>query len=296
MSMIHLIMLPMGEGLDGMRKRMSQIQLATLPCLVLVARHHSGLHLSSSRNQRSHLRKPSGKHLRPVFLIIAQSRAALACLHKICRKILKQSHGPGIMTIILNNESLQHLSRPRLEILHWQTLQHLRTKIGKLRLTDSAQHILISPCINAGLATDCSIHLRQERGRNICKAHPPLIKRSCKTGHICRDTTSDSQHQSIPVGTVIEQPAAYIHHGLHTLGLLSGIHQHPGRPATIKHLRHIICSRTLHRHITVHHHEHIPVLLQTLLQCLNTISHNNPAKHLFPRIYINLIHRHLLTS
>ena len=194
--------------------------------------------------------------------------------------IRKQTHSIIIILIILNNESLQHLRRTRKEIPVRQTLKHLRADICKLRLIDHPEHILITVEIHTGLAADSSIDLSEKSRRHISETHSPLINRSSKTNHIRRNATAHSQHQRIPSGTFIQQPAADIHHRPHSLGTLIRVNQHTRRALLIKSLRNSRCRRAIIRHLCIHHSIHLIISGQLRSKRLQTILHKDTADHL----------------
>ena len=274
-----------------MAECVAKIELATLAVFKLVSRHHAGLHPGGRGDKRCHLPEPCGENLRPALLVVAQSRSTFARRDEVIGQALEQSDRRCIMSVILDDERLEHLCRTSLEHLHRQTLKHLRADICKYRLANSAKHILIASEIDAGLASDRRIHLRQKGCRHICKAHSPLIYRSRETYHIGSDTAADSEHKRIPVSAVLQQPSADIHHGLHAFCLLRHLHQHSWHAVTVHHLRHLIRRRTRHRHIRIHHHKHMLIRFQTSLQHLHPILNIDLADHLFAVIYIYLLHR-----
>ena len=202
-----------------MGERVAQVELAALPALELVTRHHAGLHLRSGRYERRQLRQPLRKDLRP-FLHAVAVCITLCCRYELRSQPCKKLHGRPVIVIILYDECLQHLSSTCLERLHRKAFQHLRAYVCELRLADRSEHILIASEIHSGLASNRRIHLRQESRRHIRKTYSPLIQRRRKAHHVCGYAATYSQHERIPVRAIVQKPSAYVHHGLHALCLL----------------------------------------------------------------------------
>ena len=219
MAMVDIIMLLMGQGLDRMGECMAQVELAALPALKLVTRHHACLHLRSGRYERRQLRQSLREYLRP-FLHAVAVCITLCCRYELRSQPCKKLHSRPVIVIILYDECLQHFRSACLERLHRKALQHLRAYVCELRLADRSEHILIASEIHSCLAAYSRIHLRQESRRHVRETHSPLIQRRRKPHHVGGYAAAYRQHERIPVRAIVQKPSAYVHHGLHALCLL----------------------------------------------------------------------------
>ena len=71
--------------------------------------------------------------------------------------------------------------------------------------------------VDAVLSSYCGIHLREQRSRDEGAVHTSLEYGGGESCHIRRDAAAHCEQQREPVGAVLQQPAAYVHHGGYVL-------------------------------------------------------------------------------
>ena len=287
-SLETLASVPLHKGLDRMGECMSEVQLATLSLLELVARHYAGLH----RRSRSYQLRERPAMLRddrlPCLEVILSVHQSLDM--KLARNVEEKVGCLLIIAPVLDDECLEHLRRSGLEIPLRKALQHLRAKICEARLTDHAEDVLILVEVHPRLAADRRIHLRQKSRRHIRKPHSPLVDARRKPRHVRGYSASDSQHQRIPVRTVLQKPCAYFHHCLKRLGLLRRLDLHDLSRMPLEDIGHLRDCGTLLRDIPVNDRIDAAVRLETRLQPLDIVGCHDTAYRLLSGIYVYLLH------
>jgi hypothetical protein len=71
---------------------------------------------------------------------------------------------------------------------------------------ECANHVLAAWMVDAGLATDRRVDLRQQGGRNLDEIDAALIDRCGEAGHVPDDTATECHQQTVARGAPREQP------------------------------------------------------------------------------------------
>ena len=70
------------------------------------------------------------------------------------------------------------------------------------RLMEAADQVLAGDQVDAGLAADGGVHLRQQRGRNLQHRNAAHEDRGQKSGHIVDDAAAECDHDARAIGAV----------------------------------------------------------------------------------------------
>ncbi len=74
------------------------------------------------------------------------------------------------------------------------------------RLVERPDHVLAERMIDAGLAADRRIHLRQQRGRHLHERHPALVDGRGETGEVADDAAPERHERRRALRADLEEP------------------------------------------------------------------------------------------
>ncbi len=83
------------------------------------------------------------------------------------------------------------------ELARRQRVQHRRIGDHQHRLMKRAEQVLALRRVDAGLAADRGIHLRQQRGRHLHEIDAAAQDRRCKAGEIADHAAAERDHQIV---------------------------------------------------------------------------------------------------
>ena len=79
------------------------------------------------------------------------------------------------------------------------------------RLVERADHVLAQRMVDAGLAADGRVDLREQRRRHLDERHAALIDSGCEAGDVTHDAAAEGDDHRLALGTQFEEPR---HHRL----------------------------------------------------------------------------------
>ena len=104
--------------------------------------------------------------------------------------------------------------------------QNRRADIGKLRLHNHPEHILIVVQVHPGLSSDGGIDLRKKRGGDIGVAYAAFIDRCGKARDVGGDSAADRHQQGLPGHAGFQHRPCNGEHCVHVFHLLRDLQRH----------------------------------------------------------------------
>jgi len=170
-----------GQCLDRVPERVPEIQQRALALFALIAPNDARLDLAGARDR-----------VRKRLLIQCQQRRQLA--HRALEVI-----------VIGQKAMLEHFRQPCRQLARRQAAQHRRVGHDHRRLVKSADQVLAGRMVDAGLAADRGIDLRQQRGRHLHHAHAAHEYRRGKAGDVAHDPAAQCHHDAAAVRAGLHQ-------------------------------------------------------------------------------------------
>ena len=147
-----------------------------------------------------------------------------------------------------------------------QGVQRIGVDEHLLRLPEGTHDVFHPIQIDAGLAADGGVHLRQQSGGDVVKIHPPHKAGGGKPCQIAHHTAAHGGNAVLAGKAPLQHHPAQLGDGFHGLGLLTGVHRDDHRAfALSSQLFHILPGHALvgdDAYLTVQV-EQPPSLLQT---------------------------------
>ena len=168
-------------GFNRMAEGMTEIQDRPQPALALVALDHRGLDLARARHsidQRARIAGPQGRH-------VTLDRIEVGSIG--------------------NRPMLDHFGQPGRQLALGQGHQGIDIDQHQPRLVKGADHVLAKRMIDAGLAPNRRIDLRQQGGWHLHKIDATLIDRRRKTRHVADHAAADRHQQRPAIEARLEQ-------------------------------------------------------------------------------------------
>ena len=162
-----------GGGLDRVPERVTKIEQRPLVGLALVAADDRSLDLARAADD-------------------VGERGGIAL-----EQALQVRLEPGKKRRIADQSVLDHLGEPRAQLARRQAAERTRCRDYQHRLVKRADQVLAAGVIDAGLATDCRVHLREQCRRHLHERDPALIAGCGKPGEVADYPAAERHHGAI---------------------------------------------------------------------------------------------------
>ena len=188
-------------GFDGVAKGVAKVQNSAQARFALVLRHHVGFDLAAALDRMGQRHRVTGQQRIQVGRDPVQKA-------QVCYRAI-----------------LDDLGQAGAEFALRQGAQHLQVAHHQLRLVEGAYHVLAQRVVDAGLATDRRIDLRQQRGGQLHKRHAAHETGRGKAGHVADHPATERKQHRLTVASLAQQGVKNQVQGLPGLVLLA-IGQH----------------------------------------------------------------------
>ena len=116
---------------------------------------------------------------------------------------------------------LHHFVEPGPELPPRQRREHERIDDHVPRLVERADQVLPERMIDADLAADRAVHLRQQRRRDVGQRDAAKERRRGKTGRVAEDAAAHRDDARAPIRAVLDERIVDASHGLQLLASLA---------------------------------------------------------------------------
>ncbi len=162
-----------GRSLQRMAEGVAEIEQCALAGLALVARHDRGLGAAGGRNR-----------------MFARRAAGRRCRHGWPRARLKKG-------LVAEHAIFGDFRIAGAELARRQRIEHRSIGDHQNRLMKRAEQVLALRRIDAGLAADRRIHLRQQRGRHLHEIHAAAQDRRREAGEIADHAAAERNDEIV---------------------------------------------------------------------------------------------------
>ena len=100
---------------------------------------------------------------------------------------------------------LHHLVEPRAEFAPRQRAQHGRIDDHAVRLIERSDQILAERMVDADLAADGAVHLREQRRRDVHERDAAQVGRGREPGHVADDAAAERHERRTAIGLGLDQ-------------------------------------------------------------------------------------------
>ena len=188
-------------GFDGVAKGVAKVQNSAQARFALVLRHHVGFDLAAALDRMGQRHRVTGQQRIQVGRDPVQKA-------QVCYRAI-----------------LDDLGQAGAEFALGQGAQYLQVAHHQLRLVEGAYHVFAQRVVDAGLATDRRIDLRQQRGGQLHKRHAAHETGRGKAGHVADHPATERKQHCLTVASLAQQGVKNQVQGLPGLVLLA-IGQH----------------------------------------------------------------------
>jgi hypothetical protein len=112
------------------------------------------------------------------------------------------------------------------ELPRRQRIEQSRVGHHQHRLMKGSDQVFAMPRIDAGLAADRGIHLRQQRGRYLHEIKPAPHRRGGKTREVADHATAERHHEVVALHALRNQVLAHFVEHADAFGAFAGRHDH----------------------------------------------------------------------
>ncbi len=186
-----------GQRLDGVAERVPEIQQRALARLALVAADHAGLDLAGAADRARQRRRLARAQRRQVADHIVEVR------------------GIGKQPV------LEDLRQPGRQFARGQRLQHIGVRHDDARLVERPDQVLAARMIDAGLAADRRVDLREQRRRHLDDADAAHVDRRGEAREVADHAAAERDHHALAVRAVLDQRIEDARHAVPALGALA---------------------------------------------------------------------------
>ena len=185
------------QRFDGVPGRVPEVQDAPRPALAFVLGHHLRLDaagVGDDRGQRVRLAPDDGG--------------------QIARHPLEEA-------AVGDHAVLDHLVETGPELAAGQGAQHVRVGEDRERLVERADQVLAERMVDADLAADGTVDLREQRSRHVRQGDAPQVGRRRETHHVADHAAADGDDGDAALGRHADQGVVDPGDGLGVLGALA---------------------------------------------------------------------------